>query len=277
MFKIFDLHNDYFTEINSEKKKNKYISKNSEVAKGIASAVWTSELNQNQAMSKISEARDFSNSSSNLFLAVEDLHFLSNDNLEKFLSFRPLYAGLTWNNTNCLAGGASESGRLTTFGKQVLKALEANNVQIDTAHLNEESFMDISKLSKRPMFCSHSACYGVNQHKRNLKDYQIKMIVDSGGIFGLCLVSDFLNGTKHSSVQDVVGHIDYFACKFGINNLAIGTDFYGTKQLPKGIKNYYDLVKNLSGQLSKLGYTEKSLNKIFYENASVFFKNTERQ
>ena len=71
------------------------------------------------------------------------------------------------------------------------------------------------------------------------KDYQLKMIVESGGIVGLCLVSEFLNGTKRSSVKDVVSHIDYFACKFGIDNLAIGTDFYGTKQLPINMNSLY--------------------------------------
>ena len=30
------------------------------------------------------------------------------------------------------------------------------------------------------MICSHTACYGLTHNERNLKDYQIKMIIDSG-------------------------------------------------------------------------------------------------
>jgi len=271
MYKIFDLHNDYFLKLKTDKNKNKYISKHSSSAGNIVSAIWTSELSREEAMYEIEEARNFVNCNSKLFLAVEDLHFLSKDNLNKFLSFRPIYAGLTWNTSNCLAGGAHESGKLTPFGRIAVKALENNNIKVDTAHLNEESFMDLAKLTTKPLFCSHTAFYGIQPNSRNLKDYQIRMVKDSGGIIGLCLVSDFINGSSRCNPADIVAHIDYFACKFGIDNLALGTDFYGTNHLPKSIKNYQDLVDNLSNMLTKLGYTEKSINKIFYENANNFF------
>lgn len=271
MYKIFDLHNDYYLKLNTDGKKDKYITKNKDHAENIISAVWTSELNSNESLSAIERARDYVNSHKSLFLGVEDLHFLNKKNLEDFVALRPIYAGLTWNNSNCLAGGAHESGKVTNFGKSVVKVLESHNIKIDTAHLNEESFSDFAKITSKPIFCSHSAFYGLHPHQRNLKDYQIKMIIDSGGIVGLCMVSDFLSGDKKCDVKDVVSHIDYFACKFGINNLAIGTDFYGTEHLPKGINNYSDLSTKLSKALKQIGYTEKSINKIFFENANNFF------
>lgn len=269
MYKIFDLHNDYFLKL-KDSKKDKYISQNYS-KNNIISAVWTSELSIYESMREIERAKNFVNLKSNLLLGVEDLHFLTYENLDKFLTFRPAYSGLTWNTCNALAGGAHEGGNLTKFGKKVIGLLEQNNIKVDTAHLNEESFMDVSKVSKRPLFCSHTAFYGINKHSRNLKDYQLKMIVDSGGLVGLCLVSDFINGKTKCKIDDVVSHIDYFACKFGIDNLALGTDFYGTSHLPQNAKNYKDLLFNLSNKLQDLGYTEKSINKIFYENASRFF------
>ena len=271
MYRIFDLHNDYFLKLNSEFKKNKYIKKCQSDDDYVISAVWTSELSTDESLKQIELARDYVNSHKNLMLGVEDLHFLSRENLDKFLSFRPVYAGLTWNTCNCLAGGAHESGKLTSFGRTTLKALENYNIKVDLAHLNEESFIDISKITARPLFCSHTAFYGIQPSKRNLKDYQLKMIVNSGGLVGLCLVSDFLNGSSRCTAEDIAIHIDYFACKFGIDNLALGTDFYGTKHLPKSISNYFELVNELSMVLKRRGYTEKSINKIFYENASEFF------
>lgn len=269
MYKIFDLHNDYFFKLKGAKK-DKYISQNSS-KNNIISAIWTSELSIYESMREIERARDYVNEKENLLLGIEDLHFLTYENLDKFLLYRPIYAGLTWNTCNCLAGGASECGALTKFGKKVAGLLEKNNILIDTAHLNEESFLDVSKVSKKPLFCSHTAFFGVNKHCRNLKDYQLKMIIDSGGLVGLCLVSDFISGKNKCRIEDVVAHIDYFACKFGINNLALGTDFYGTSHLPKNATNYNDLLLNLSNSLKHLGYTEKSINKIFYENANRFF------
>lgn len=274
MFKIFDLHNDYLLKIKSDYFKKLYLKRNLDYTQNIIGAVWTSELSRDAAMREIIHARDFVNSQPQTFLAVEDLHFLSKEILEEFALIRPLYTGLTWNNTNCLAGGAEESGRLTLFGKQVIKTLEASNIQIDTAHLNEESFMDVAKLSKRPLFCSHTACFGVHAHPRNLKDYQIKMVIDSGGIVGLSLVSEFLDGSNHTIAKTFASHIDYFACKFGINGISVGTDFFGTKKLPKDIKNYHNLLDKVSEILKSYGYTEKSIQKILSDNANEFFSKT---
>ena len=270
MFKIFDLHNDYILKLKNYRKK-RYVEKNNLMSNNIISAVWTSEFNSYESMQEIKKARDYVNLHRHLLLAVEDLHFLNKDNLDNFLLLRPAYAGLTWNNCNALAGGAHEYGNLTRFGRTTIRKMEANGIKVDTAHLNEESFMDISKITTKPIFCSHTAFFGVHHDSRNLKDYQIKMIIDTGGIVGLCLVSDFINGSKRCSIDDVAIHIDYFACKFGISSLALGTDFFGTKHLPKNTKDYEDLTSGLSRKLTKMGYTEKSLNKIFYENAEKFF------
>ena len=271
MYKIFDLHNDYFLRIVSDNKKSGYINKQ-DCAGSIVSAIWTSEFNEEQTFSMLEKARKFVNNQEKLLLGVEDLHFLRKENLDMFVDFRPVYAGLTWNTCNALAGGAHEAGRLTNFGKNVISKLENNSIKIDVAHLNEDSFNDVARISSKPMFCSHTAFYGLCNNPRNLKDYQIKIIIDSGGIVGLCLVSQFLNGTNKCYIDDIVSHIDYFACRFGIDNLAIGTDFYGTKFLPKGLKNYKTLTKLLSEKLIKLGYTEKSIRKIFFDNADRFFK-----
>lgn len=271
MYKLFDLHNDYFLQMPKDRKKESYLA-GLGATENIVSAIWTSEMNEQESFLMIEKAREFVNKKEKLFLGVEDLHFLSKDNLSEFMKYKPIYAGLTWNTSNALAGGAHECGGLTNFGKMVVKKLEENFINVDVAHLNENSFLDVAKASNNPLFCSHSACFSLCNNQRNLKDYQIKMICDSGGLVGLCLVSDFLNGTKKCLVDDIICHIDYFACHFGIDNLAIGTDFYGTKHLPKGIKNYDNLIKSLSKGLSKMGYTEKAISKIFYDNASIFFK-----
>ncbi len=271
MFKVFDLHNDFYLKLNTNEKKDKYVLKCESFAENIVSAIWTSELNETESFSAINRAKEYVNLSHSLFLAVEDLHFLSKENLNQFVKTMPIYAGLTWNRTNCVAGGVYESGGLTSFGKKVIKEFEKNNIVIDTAHLNEESFADVLKFSSKSLVCSHTAFFGKNKHKRNLKDYQIKEIVSRGGIVGLCFVSEFLNGSNKSTIEDVVAHIDYFACKFGILNLAIGTDFYGTEKLPKNLKSYSNITKLLSEKLLSMGYTEKSINKIFFENANNFF------
>ena len=59
--------------------------------------------------------------------------------------------------------------------------------------------------------------------------------------------------------------------KFGDNNLSIGSDFNGTDYLPYQLKNYdgFYLLKEL---LLKQGYSNETIDKIFYKNAENYFK-----
>ena len=73
---------------------------------------------------------------------------------------------------------------------------------------------------------------------------------------------------------NVLNQINSVPIYNGINNLAIGTDFYGTKHLPKSMKNYNDISNKLSAALKSLGYTEKAINSIFFDNANKFLINS---
>lgn len=272
MYNIYDLHNDFFLEKKFAKSKQNYFNKSKKVAKNIGTVIWTSELKDHQIMHTIQNGYEFVNNNDGAFLAIEDLHFATRQSIAEICNMHPKYCGLVWNNDNKLAGGALEYGNLTNIGESVVKTLEASDIFVDTAHMNEKSFMTFANITQKPILCSHSASYEICNHARNLKDYQIKIIAESNGIVGLYLVSDFLTGKKQSNILDYVNHIDYLVNKFGIDYFAIGTDFNGTKHLPNGINNYKDLQKKLSEKLDAIGYKATDINKLFYENANRFFK-----
>lgn len=277
MKEIFDLHNDFLTDLKSNRVKKRYLNNKVNKTTNIVSAVWTSKLNQEESIKNIETCYSFiaehnMNSKSQLNLAIEDMHFLTKNYLDRIINMRPIYCGLTWNSDNVLAGGAIEGGDFSGLGLDVVRCLEKENIQIDTAHLSERSFMTFSKITERPILCSHTAVARLKGHVRNLKDYQLKMIVESGGLIGVCLVGDFLVEEKKCRVGDVARHIDYIVSRFGDQNIAIGTDFYGTTNLPKGIKDYKDLSL-LEDRLEMLGYSEETIDNIFYKNAQKFFKN----
>ena len=281
--KIFDLHNDFFTSLKTDKQKTKYLlNKKRKDLLEVVSAVWTTELSQGKAIKTISKCYNYvevQNSQNNalrpnLRLAIEDMHFVSKNYLYEVINYKPIYCGLTWNYDNSLAGGANEGGDITMLGFEVIKQLEYNDIMIDTAHLSEKSFMTFSCVTERPIFCSHTAVNSLTKHNRNLKDYQIKMIKESGGLIGIALVNQFLTQEKCATVSDIARHIDYIVSRYGEEVVALGTDFYGTKNLPKGIKNYNNL-NLLDQRLKILGYSEQTIENIFYKNAQKFFnKNT---
>lgn len=279
--KIFDLHNDFFTEIKRDRVKEKFLKSSKTLpAKTIVGAVWTSKMKCETALETIEKAHDFMEKHSEdnnsdfpkTLLSIEDLHFLSKYNIDRVINANPVSVTLTWNSGNNLAGGAHDGGDLTAFGLKTVETFEQNHIFVDTAHLSEKSFMSFAKITQKPILCSHTACYSLTNNCRNLKDYQLQMIKESGGIVGVCLVSDFLSNMKKATVGDVAKNIDFIVSRFGKEFCALGTDFFGTKKLPKYVETY-SALSLLEDRLRFMGYDYDTIEDIFYNNAYNFFKN----
>ncbi|HAX49943.1 MAG TPA: dipeptidase [Ignavibacteria bacterium] len=123
----------------------------------------------------------------------------SMENLETLYSRGVRYLGLTWNTSNAIAISAKDetergrAGGLTEFGKGVVKRMNELGMLIDVSHLGETAFWDVVELSNAPIIASHSNCYSLAPHYRNLTDEQIKAIAKSGGYIGINFYYKFLD------------------------------------------------------------------------------------
>ena len=182
---------------------------------------------------------------------------------------------LTWNQRNQIADGIWESrtgSGLTEFGIKVIDEMNDLGMLIDVSHLLETGFWDVVKRSKTPIVASHSNCYALCPHLRNLKDEQIKALVDKGGVIGITFVPDFLTQEKRKTiVKDVVTHIDYLVEKAGIDCVGLGSDFDGTDDLPLGLEGV-DKIPNITKELLDRGYKEREIEKILGGNFLRVFK-----
>ena len=182
---------------------------------------------------------------------------------------------LTWNQRNQIADGIWESragSGLTEFGIKVIDEMNDLGMLIDVSHLLETGFWDVVKRSKTPIVASHSNCYALCPHLRNLKDEQIKALVDKGGVIGITFVPDFLTQEKRKTiVKDVVTHIDYLVEKTGIDCVGLGSDFDGTDDLPLGLEGV-DKIPNITKELLDRGYKEREIEKILGGNFLRVFK-----
>jgi len=245
--RLIDLHNDAVTKI-SHKRFLKYV-KCAEKAgvQTIFVSVWTTEMQG--PLQKIRETREFLdsiNSNVQLPLHIEDAWFINEQNIDEVIKCKPYSVGLTWNTNNNLAGGANDDGNLTLLGKKIIEKLIKNDIVIDLAHLNRPSFFEVTKLLRekgQPLLCTHTCFDEVHSHPRNLNREQIKTIVNAGGLIGLTLVGKFLSPNKRATLHDVCKHIEYFIKNFGTDNIAIGTDFFGTDNLPRGLRKYKDFKR----------------------------------
>lgn len=276
--RIFDLHSDILGAI-SKRRLHKTLY--NETRKGLNGLVFAAFSTGKAPVDVFAMANKFydekacferSGNSFDLRLSYEDLGFVNSTNIHSVLLTRPCMCSLTWNFDNKLAGGSYGHSGLTEFGEKVVKILESEKILIDTAHLNEKSFMDIAIASHGPIVCSHTAFGSVNEHPRNLKDYQIRIILESGGIVGLSLVSYFLSSSRKVGQEDFLRHILYFVDTFGTTDgLAVGTDFFGTKHLPKGIKRYDDF-NDICQKLRERGFLDEDIDKIFFLNATKLLR-----
>ncbi len=253
-----DFHNDILTAVNGELPK-KYLKNN------IITAVFKGNRTFDEAMQIASRSR---------LLAFEDVGYSDLDE-DKLISSHPIYVGLTWNGENRLGYGCNFSDGLKNEGKQLIKKLNEKGIAVDCAHISEVGFRDIID-NAEIVVDSHTCFNGVFKHKRNLSDWQLKELVIRGGVVGVTCYTSFITDGKHCKIHDFIRQIDYFVQKFGADNLAIGTDFYGCENYVENALSYeklYDLTKK---ELTKLGYDGKSIDKILCNNLLNFTEKIKR-
>lgn len=206
-------------------------------------------------------------SKSNLKLAFENLDYTFCE-CQTLLSYKPVYASLTWNYENANGGGALVNAGITPKGKQLVFACNELGVAIDTAHASKRLFSDVIKYGER-VVNSHCCFCEITEHPRNISLDMAKQIVVGGGLVGLCLYAPFLTNNKFATANDVFRHADLFCQKFGSSSLCFGTDFYGCENLPLGLENYRRL-ESLRQVFFAHGYSKCAVDGIFYNNLNRF-------
>lgn len=176
---------------------------------------------------------------------------------------------LTWNGSNEIGGGAAAPGGLTAFGRCVIPEMEACGMVVDISHASDELFADVAELAQRPFVASHSNSRTICPHRRNLTDVQFQEIVRRGGLVGINLYPQFINGGEDASLDDIYRHIDHFWSLGGERVTAIGTDFDGAS-MPSCIPDVAHLER-LGDYLLGKNTKESLVDALFFNNAYNFF------
>lgn len=275
--KFCDSHTDFLTSISSIREREEFIKELKTYGSHIIScAVFTTEQKLGIGdIKRYSKELDAYNKTfkTKLKLSIEDLGFVNNENqLADLCEIKPVSATLTWNEANQFAGGAFSSLGLTKQGKKAVEILENNNVMIDTAHLNKRSFWQFVRITRKPLYNSHSNIYSLFHHKRNLTDKQIEAIVKSDGFLGLSVYQKFIS-KRYIFAKDVALQFDYLIKKFGYKNFGLGTDFFGFNFdfSPINVRSHSEL-KNIAIELKALGYSNKIISHLMWKNYYNFLK-----
>ena len=173
------------------------------------------------------------------FDAVEDVAFFHGLGLR--------CAQLTYNNQNRIGSGSTDraDGGVSTFGAQVVEAMNAAGMLVDVSHCGDRTTLDAIALSAKPIAITHSNCRALNNHPRNKTDEAIRALAAKGGVMGITGVRNFLRDRDPTNVGHIADHIDHVARLVGIEHVGIGSD--------ADLNGYDDMPADQYAQL-KAGY-----------------------
>ena len=205
------------------------------------------------------------------FIGIENGYAIGKDikNVKKYKDMGVQYMTLSHSYDNDICNSSSNtadaSKGLTAFGRKVVKEMNKVGMMIDVSHVSEGTFWDVIKLSKDPIFASHSSVRALCDHDRNLTDEQLRALAKNGGVIQICIYGGYLNkDAKTASVDDVVRHIDHAVKVAGIDHVGIGSDFDGGGGV-LGCKGDNDMI-NITVKLIEKGYSEEDIRKIWGGN-----------
>lgn len=133
----------------------------------------------------------------------------------------------TYNNDNALAGGGQSEKNLgvSDLGADFIKRANAQGIVIDCSHSSDQTAIDMSKLSTKPVIASHSNAKGLYGHGRNLSDEAIKAIASTDGVICSVGVGLFLNSDGTATMEDIAEHVQYVGELVGRRHTGFASDY----------------------------------------------------
>ena len=132
---------------------------------------------------------------------------------------------------------------------------------------SRKTAMTVLDESRLPVLNSHSNAKALLDVVRNLDDDYIEKIKENRGVFGFIFAGEMIS-LERPDISGLVKHIMYVYKRFGANNMAIGTDYFGLGDngAPPGLEDI-TRVRDLWGALLDAGMKESDIEKVSYKNA----------
>lgn len=148
------------------------------------------------------------------------------ERLKAFVGMGIRQIQLTHNQRNLVADACWEKANagLSSFGFEVIEALNENRVVMDLTHVGDRSALEAILFTKAPMIFSHSGCLSLCPHPRNVSDRNIKAMADHGGVFCVYNQSGWLTKDPTISMDHYIQHVEHVINLGGEDHVAMGTD-----------------------------------------------------
>ncbi len=146
------------------------------------------------------------------------------DRIDMFYRLGLRSAQLTYNERNAAGSGCRATGRLTTFGRELIERMNARRMLLDLSHVNMETMADAIAASREPAVISHTACMALREHVRNTTDANLRALAARGGVVGICQIRSFVTDRRTDNLDDYMAHLEHAVNVAGAEHVCIGSD-----------------------------------------------------
>ncbi|EED34081.1 hypothetical protein NOR51B_18 [Luminiphilus syltensis NOR5-1B] len=204
-----------------------------------------------------------------VLLGTEGSHALDGDidNVDRLYALGFRMMSLQHFFDNRLGGslhGESQSG-LTEFGAAVVRRMNALGIMIDVSHSSEAVVRDVVAISEGPLMISHTGFQGHCNSPRNISDATMERVTKAGGLIG---VGYWEGAICDATIANIAGALRYGIDRFGLDAIALGSDWDGSVHTPIDASGLPQLTEALLNQ----GFSEAEIRAVMGENAVNFFR-----
>ncbi len=237
-------------------------------------------------------------------LGMEGGHAIENSlgALRAYYRLGVRYMTLTHNVTLDWADAALDQPKhngLTAFGKEVIAEMNRLGMLIDLSHVSPKVMSDVLAVSVAPVMYSHSSARALVDHPRNVPDSILTKLSKNGGVVMVTFIPSFDSNEIHAwemalqarlsgvateeersrvrkeyiaehpmpkaNLNHVVNHLEHVRKVAGIAHVGIGSDFYGSNDMPDGLEDV-SKFPYLFAELIRRGWSDADLKKLAGEN-----------
>lgn len=213
--------------------------------------------------------------------SIEGCDFVEREDLDELYSLGLRNILLVWNNKNKYGSGNRSDKGLTEEGKKFLRKAVDLGISIDLSHMNHNTFYDTVSLLKEEknkgkdvcVIVSHSNCYSLCNHPRNLDDEQILSLKEFNPVIGLVSYGPFVSSSTDIGQlrKEYVEHIKHVISLLGEDAVGVSTDDMKFDYELLGnsddiqLFSYKSIGNELEKLLKEMGIS--SVKKIMFENS----------
>ncbi|KAL3432247.1 renal dipeptidase family [Aspergillus tetrazonus] len=159
---------------------------------------------------------------------------------------------------------------LSKRGQGIVYEMNRTGMIIDLSHTSHEAQRQVLRVTKAPVMFSHSSCYALQPHPRNVPDDVLEALKANNGVIMICFLPS-LSGVLQdgnntpANVKTVAAHVMYVGEKIGYEHVGIGSDFDGMLEGPEGLDDV-SAYPSLVAELLARGVREEDVKRILGTN-----------